>query len=832
MNLIQQRGLSFELNNNDYTASVVSSKYSSGDILIPKTITHESHEYKITSIKKCSFKNNGIIRSISFPEDSELLSIEEDAFANSSLDNLTIPSKVKELKEGWCNDTPNLYHIFLSKNNKNFKYLAESDNEIIICKSNQKSDKNQKSDNSDENSENDDEFDSIVFACRNIEVAVIPSSIKYINSYSFSKCNKLDRIEFSSDSKLTKISKETFSYSSINSISIPKSVKIIETNAFSWCINLKTVIFSNDSELEKIEEKSFFDSMVETVTIPSKFADLNEGWCGNTSQLVHVTISKENKNVKFLDDEKKIIVGKSDKNNQNFDVILFASRDINEVFIPSSIKKIGKFAFSWCKDLKTVTFDKDSKLESIGESAFSDSSIFDILIPKSVTKIESNTFWWCRNLIEVNFSDDSELQSIEENSFTFSTIKKLSIPSKVKELKNGWCNLTPNLSHLNISKDNKHFKYLENSNEKIIVGRKSENEIEYNLIVFVCRDILNNTIIVPSFIEYIDPFSFSHCQKIQYVLFKNDSKLKSIGENAFAYSSIQEIKIPKNVEKIQLRTFYRCKQLKKVEFQENSELISIENEAFVESPIEFLFIPSKVENLKEGWCNDTPNLISILISKNNKNFKYLDGSENKIIIRKNCEDDEFNSIVFACRNIKIAKIPSFIKCIDPFSFSKCNKLKKIEFSQNSMLTKISKSTFSYSSINSISIPKSVRTIETNAFTRCKKLKVIEFNENSELQTIEEYSFSVSTLERISIPKLIDGIGRGSFSCCYSLHSFEFLGDELFIGHFCFNFCENLALASFPNAQKVTFSNDALNSASLDLIVFISPNAKLISNCRF
>ena len=85
MKITEKSGLSFELNENDFTAKVISSPNAKGSIIIPHSVNHKSHEYLITSISEKSFKNNQKIKSIDFPADSELRSICNEAFSSSTL---------------------------------------------------------------------------------------------------------------------------------------------------------------------------------------------------------------------------------------------------------------------------------------------------------------------------------------------------------------------------------------------------------------------------------------------------------------------------------------------------------------------------------------------------------------------------------------------------------------------------------------------------------------------------------------------------------------------------------------------------------------------------
>ena len=75
-----------------------------------------------------------------------------------------------------------------------------------------------------------------------------------------------------------------------------------------------------------------------------------------------------------------------------------------EINIPSSVKKIERFAFSGCRNLKTVSFGDDSNLISLGGSVFSDcTNIKEIVLPSALQKIGSYAFNNCTNIEEVSF---------------------------------------------------------------------------------------------------------------------------------------------------------------------------------------------------------------------------------------------------------------------------------------------------------------------------------------------------------------------------------------------------------------------------------------------
>ena len=135
--------------------------------------------------------------------------------------------------------------------------------------------------------------------------------------------------------------------------------------------------------------------------------------------LIQLYFIYKNKNFKYLDDKHQIIVGKSDPQNDIFDTILFANRDIKVEFIPKNIKYIKPYEFECCKLLNKIEFEEDSQLSYINKCAFSRSVLVSITIPKSVIKIQSNAFNFCSSLRKVVFENESKLISIKDETFFF-----------------------------------------------------------------------------------------------------------------------------------------------------------------------------------------------------------------------------------------------------------------------------------------------------------------------------------------------------------------------------------------------------------------------------
>jgi hypothetical protein len=95
----------------------------------------------------------------------------------------------------------------------------------------------------------------------------------------------------------------------------------------------------------------------------------------------------------------------------------FGWSGLKTIEIPASVEVVCKSCFYECKSLTSVTFESNSKLQRIEESAFAESDLRTIEIPASVEVVCKSCFYECTSLISVTFESNSKLHRIEESAF-------------------------------------------------------------------------------------------------------------------------------------------------------------------------------------------------------------------------------------------------------------------------------------------------------------------------------------------------------------------------------------------------------------------------------
>ncbi|KAK8896916.1 hypothetical protein M9Y10_014842 [Tritrichomonas musculus] len=606
----------------------------------------------------------------------------------------------------------------------------------------------------------------------------IPRTIKYesrecvvtsIDDFAFEGCKKIKTVVFPQDSALETIGKRSFYRSSLESIIIPSHVTRIKKMAFAECRKLAKVSFQKDSELQRIDKNAFSNCLIEGITIPPKVTIIGKSAFENTklksveiigklfkmkspfyqSPLKQISIpsdieidqrlflglkylekieiiNKDKKNV--ILSENKLLLGKSDAESNDYDVILFSPRDIESVTIPSNITRIEKYAFDNCENLESVIFEEDSKLQTIGFQSFAYTSIETIIIPKHVRRLDKYSFAYCKKLRSIEFDEDSELLVIEECAFCLSSLEAIKVPSPVF-----WIGSSAFSGCEKLTK----FEMCEKPQLKSIGS-------------FIFSNTNLQKLQIPSsIINFEESWSFSFFYEADVEIIPNDEvniKLLTdgliIGKTdlkkdifntlIFAKRSIQQVVIPSFITRISCDAFNRCNNLTKVEFQENSQLEIIGNSAFNSCTIESIKIPSSVKIIEIEAFMECNFLVNVEFEKNSQ----LE------VIKNNA---------FSYTSIYSIAIPSSVIKIEREAFGSCERLKKVTFEEDSHLESICQEAFSETSIESIIIPSSVTKIESDAFYNCANLRIVEIEENSKLDSIRMAIFIESPVDFVFMP---------------------------------------------------------------------------------
>lgn len=206
-----------------------------------------------------------------------------------------------------------------------------------------------------------------------------------------------------------KIATGAFKGTAIESVTIPASVTEIGESAFEGCESLTTVTFiTGGTDDLVIGDSAFLQCPITELTIPARTVSIGNMAFTHYDMLYGYYYMMPKTGLTSLTFEA----------NSRLETIgegAFIGALIPTVTIPASVVTIGNEAFSNTY-LQTVNFESNSKLESIGESAFAVNGFKDsdrgnfvsrltsvTNIPKTVKEIRAFAFAYSRNLETVTF---------------------------------------------------------------------------------------------------------------------------------------------------------------------------------------------------------------------------------------------------------------------------------------------------------------------------------------------------------------------------------------------------------------------------------------------
>lgn len=171
------------------------------------------------------------------------------------------------------------------------------------------------------------------------------------------------------------------SFDKLEELVLPSTIKTLGKGAFLGLSSVKE--FEIPNGVEVIHEETFKDcSKVRKITLPS-------------------TIKEIESTFRVID---------CDRYDNYVSTSPFRGcYELEEVNIPEGITEIADGLFYASSGLKTLEIP--SSVKRIGRYAFANSGIEKLIVPKNVDVIDENAFRWCKNLKEIYIPKETELAS-------------------------------------------------------------------------------------------------------------------------------------------------------------------------------------------------------------------------------------------------------------------------------------------------------------------------------------------------------------------------------------------------------------------------------------
>ena len=439
------------------------------------------------------------------------------------------------------------------------------------------------------------------------------------------------------------------------------------------------------------------------------------------------------------------------------------------------ITKIPSNSFKGCSALKEIKIPQT--VTTICESSFEGcSSLKKIIIPSSVRTIESNSFKGCSQLEEIRIDCQTE---VHPSSFeNCESLNRLIISSskvtseKVNQNESSIffkSNINPTIfNNILIEEQENLLKIINN----IIINKTKEEKIKkiVNFLAYLTKE------------KQISKNSPNNANESFVQIVKNDEQIliksnmtEILNENQIfnkeeflnqvnnfecifievkypssvfesIYNKLMNLKKSK-IPKLKIAIFITGIEATDQHFHGNSDISYVTLDKCVTNiqsrgsdgsfdgceSLEYISIPSSVTQIGDNSFWRCSSLTQIIIQQENKSrFKFL---ENGLLIYKSSNNGDYDTLVWAKKNIKTVNIPSSIKIIKSGAFERC------------------------ASLTQITIPSSVTQIGNNAFNSCSSLTQITIP--SSVTQIGNYTFSFCpSLTQITIPRSLNVSGTG------------------------------------------------------------------------
>ena len=167
--------------------------------------------------------------------------------------------------------------------------------------------------------------------------------------------------------------------------------------------------------VETISESSFYNSSIKYIYIPSSVTCI-ENYAFHMSDLEEVEFQ-------------------TPCNVESIGTYCFRSTNIKKFEILPKLTSIGSYAFSYCSNLREITFPEEYALTEIGSYAFAYMpSVETFEIPTGITSIGSDAFAYCAGLKSITFEEPCSLTEIGSYAFANTSLEVFEIPTGVTSI--------------------------------------------------------------------------------------------------------------------------------------------------------------------------------------------------------------------------------------------------------------------------------------------------------------------------------------------------------------------------------------------------------------
>lgn len=348
--------------------------------------------------------------------------------------------------------------------------------------------------------------------CTSLTTVVLPKNITFVHG--FKGCTSLKTIEI--PDSVTSIGYEAFADCRLlESIHLPEGVTSIGGLAFAHCYALKEVNLPDS--LTTIGEGAFRGVPIAEVVIPANVTEIPKDAFYYNSELRTLKLPAGLKKIGdgAFWNASKLQTVELPESLTEIGETAFRQSDLTSITIPGNVKRIGTGAFAACENLEKVSVAPG--VETIGSEAFTGcTKLTEATLTSSVATIEGGAFYGCKALQTI--SGGALIQFIGENAFMNC--------ENIEEI-----NISPNLTE--------------------IQGHAFDG---CKKLKRVSPSAAQKGVVLPH-VKNIGERAFNVCKAIPS--FSLGDSLETIGDYAFASTSVTSMYFPDTVNKIGINPMWQ-----------------------------------------------------------------------------------------------------------------------------------------------------------------------------------------------------------------------------------------------------------------------------------
>lgn len=417
------------------------------------------------------------------------------------------------------------------------------------------------------------------------------------------------------------------------------------------------------------------------------------------------------------------------------------NKDIKEISLPGTIKKIADQTFMNCNNLQTVKLGEGISYVS-EEMFYNCTALQNISLPNSLQYISTTAFRGCTSLKSIQLPES--LDSLGDYVFLdCESLSNIVLPKSLHAIGHSCFSGCNELSTIKVSPANPYFS----TDGKAIFNK--DKTVLYTTIPLTSYNI-------PSTVRELESYAFSAQTDMTSITMPEG--LTSIGRSAFSSCyKLEQLVIPSTVRSIDAGAFHGCSALNKINIPQGIK--SLADGVLSNSGIKTLDIPSSVNYIGKRAFSKCKSLLSINLPDGLTllNYGLFEECEQLSDIQipstvTTIKEDAFNG----CKALKTITLPASLSTLEnePYSgsgiFSGCSALKSIlveagnkyfESDGTALYNKTKDTLICFPrGVTDVVVPQSVKTIGRKAFFGCDSLQNIMFDDGVSDLVIEERAF--------------------------------------------------------------------------------------------